>query len=226
MNMILRLVGILVVVALFSTTVEVYAQPDISEITPDTGINAGTIGVIITGSGFVTGATVSLVQVDISIIGSPTTVIEPNTITTTFDLTEARIGSWSVVVTNPPDNQSGTLTDGFRIIPAEFPPLLGFTKSVTPDIPVSPGGTLTYTLSYENIGQGTATNVVLTDLIPVGTTYITDSANGVGTAAYSHDGGMSYDGYQTTPVTNIRWEINTPLVPRGSGNAVFKVKVE
>ncbi len=226
MNRILRLVGILVVVALFSTTVEVYAQPDISGITPDTGINEGTISVTITGSGFVSGATVSLTRATQPDIIGTSTSIEPNTITTTFDLAEARTGSWSVVVTNPSDNQSGTLADGFRIIPSEFPPLLSFTKSVTPDVPVSPGGTLTYTLSYENIGLGTAINVVLTDTIPVGTTYLTDSANGVGTAAYSHDGGISYDGYQTAPVTNIRWEINTPLVPMEFGKAGFTVRVE
>ncbi|TES95110.1 DUF11 domain-containing protein, partial [Patescibacteria group bacterium] len=43
-----------------------------------------------------------------------------------------------------------------------------------------PGDTLTYTLDYSNTGNGVATNVVVTDIIPRYTTYVDGSASGVG----------------------------------------------
>ncbi|MDI6735872.1 MAG: lamin tail domain-containing protein [bacterium] len=458
-----------------SITAQVYAQPTISEITPTIGINKGTISVTIIGSGFQSGATVILTKFGIpDIIGTPTTVIESNTITTTFDLKSVPIGSYSVVVTNPV-NQSGTFTDGLKVIPqllisevyydtktsgqydefielfnntpflinlsgykisdigatvtfpskSVFPaystititrrgtvsyvsfgkkfdfewqssdsdipdmsggviqlsdsgeaiilldkdgsiidvvtyengtytgvishtagvvkgqslqreppnqdtdncnddftggtptpttlrnilvlptsgtvgtfvtitgqgffategiivdfgttttiattttdasgsfsttftatlqpdwgsvtvsatgltskakvtmefnliplPLLKFDKQVTSSGSATPGATLTYTLYYENIGSGTATNVVITDAIPDGTIYITNSASGVGTIFYSHDGGLIYDGLQSEPVTHIRWELLSALPPGGSGSVSFKVRIE
>lgn len=106
-------------------------------------------------------------------------------------------------------------------------PLLTISKSVTPTVPVSPGGTLTYTLYYKNIGQGTATNVILTDAIPQGTIYITNSAVGVNTNIYySHDGGLTYDTSQDAPVTHIRWELIFEIGPGSSGNVSFKVRVK
>jgi uncharacterized repeat protein (TIGR01451 family) len=42
------------------------------------------------------------------------------------------------------------------------------------------GDVLTYTLTYGNTGSGNATNVVITDAIPVNTTFIPGSASGTG----------------------------------------------
>jgi uncharacterized repeat protein (TIGR01451 family) len=106
-------------------------------------------------------------------------------------------------------------------------PSLIFTKKVIYTGTISTGATLTYTLYYENVGAGTATNVILTDVIPAGTTYITDSAAGANTViSYSHDGGITFDSSQSPPVTHIRWELTIDIVPGESGNVSFKVRIE
>jgi uncharacterized repeat protein (TIGR01451 family) len=53
-----------------------------------------------------------------------------------------------------------------QAIPAD----LSITKSDTPD-PVTPGGTLTYSLDVTNNGSGDATNVIVTDTLPLGVTF-------------------------------------------------------
>ncbi|MEW6620976.1 MAG: lamin tail domain-containing protein, partial [bacterium] len=94
---------------------EVIAQPTITSINPNIGINSGTMSVTIRGSNFQSGATVTLTQASTSIIGT-STFIESGTITAVVDLKNVQIGSWTVFVTNP-GGQTGTLTDGFRVIP-------------------------------------------------------------------------------------------------------------
>ena len=42
--------------------------------------------------------------------------------------------------------------------------------------PVSPGGSLTYTLTVGNVGPSTATNVTVIDLLDTNTTYVSDTA--------------------------------------------------
>lgn len=54
------------------------------------------------------------------------------------------------------------------------------TKTVTPAV-VAAGGTLTYTITIENIGNLAATNVKLVDPVPAGTTYVAGSAQLNGT---------------------------------------------
>jgi len=108
----------------------------------------------------------------------------------------------------------------------ELPPLLKFEKEVISSGSATPGVTLTYILRYENVGSGTATNVVLTDAIPAGTIYIIGSTGTNTGISYSHDGGINYDEDQNAPVTHIRWELITPLAPKGSGNVRFKVRIE
>lgn len=109
-------------------------------------------------------------------------------------------------------------------------PLLIFTKEVITSMgtaSVSPGATLTYTLNYTNIGAGTSTNVIITDAVPAGTTYITNSAAGDNTRIiYSHNGGVDYDEEQTAPVTHIRWNLTGDIAPNASGNVYFDVKIE
>jgi len=118
-------------------------------------------------------------------------------------------------------NSQAKVTTKFNIIPL---PLLEFRKEVTPSGSATPGATLTYTLYYENVGLGTATNVTLTDAIPAGTIYITGSTGTNTGILYSHDGGINYDGDQSTPVTHIRWNLND-IAPGGSGNVSFAVRI-
>src|SRR5207247_2452495 len=57
-------------------------------------------------------------------------------------------------------------------------PVLAVSATDAPD-PVAAGGTITYTLAYANTGNSGATAVVLSDTVPVNTTFV--SATGGGT---------------------------------------------
>ncbi|MBU1956219.1 DUF11 domain-containing protein, partial [Patescibacteria group bacterium] len=86
-------------------------------------------------------------------------------------------------------------------------PNLTITKSANPDDAtiLMPGDIITYTLSYKNTGNAQATNVIITDDIPAGTTYVSDSG---GVLASS----------------TVSFEIGT-LGANGSGEVSFQVKV-
>jgi hypothetical protein len=74
---------------------------------------------------------------------------------------------------------------------------------------------------------GNATNVVITDAIPVNTTFIPGSASGTGvTIEYSHNGGVTYDASSALPVTHIRF--TRASLPAGTTNQTvsFQVRVD
>lgn len=120
-------------------------------------------------------------------------------------------------------------------------------KSVTKRVAAkefTPGETILYTLSYQNSGTDTASNVVIDDPIPAGTVLVPGSASETGDLAFSIDHGKTYkkptlltyefktgDGKKEKRVaspeeyTNIRWTI--PVIPAGTkGTVQFKVKVK
>jgi len=106
---------------------------------------------------------------------------------------------------------------------------------------VIPGETLIYTISYENSGDESATNVAIVDPIPEGSSYIPGSASQVDKLTFSIDNGKSYKKpllltYEVTDstgnkekkvaspekYTHIRWVI--PAIEAGGKGAVsFKV---
>ncbi|MDD2774570.1 MAG: hypothetical protein PHU06_01295 [Gallionella sp.] len=89
--------------------------------------------------------------------------------------------------------------------------VIGVTKSMTVAAAVGPatGVNLTYTLTYTNTGNATATDVVLTDVMPAGTTYVAGSGRWSGSgatalvdtvaAAVPAAGAITYDYNVTTP---------------------------
>lgn len=109
---------------------------------------------------------------------------------------------------------------------------------------VHPGEEIIYTLTYLNSGTEAARNVVISDPIPAGTSYIPGSASESGDLAFSIDKGKSFkkatlltyevkggSGKAEKKVaapeeyTDIRWTI--PQVPAGGkGSVTFKVKVK
>jgi hypothetical protein len=91
-------------------------EPTVSNITPTVGNLIGTVDITnLAGTDFVDGATVQLTKGGQDPINATSVnVVSDTQITCTFNLTSKAIGSWNVVVTNP-DEQSGTLTDGFTI---------------------------------------------------------------------------------------------------------------
>jgi uncharacterized repeat protein (TIGR01451 family) len=117
-------------------------------------------------------------------------------------------------------------------------------KMVTADA-INSGDVIFYTLSYVNSGDDAATNAVLDDPIPKGTSYIDGTAFGKDAdITFSIDGGKTYkkpslltyeiklpNGKMERRVascekyTDIRWTIG--VVPaRGSGQVGFQVRVK
>lgn len=90
--------------------------PDISGITPSSGLNSGPVSITnLAGSNFVSGATVKLScsgETDIPAIG--VVVVSDTKIVCTFDLTGKTTGNWDVILTNP-NGLSDTLENGFLI---------------------------------------------------------------------------------------------------------------
>lgn len=101
--------------------------PFVSDASPDRGSNDGNTGIItLTGTGFLDGAEVKLArdgQPDIPAKGKPV-VENQTTIFCFFDLTNAKVGFWDVVVTNT-DRLSGVLADRFLISYPAAPEITG-----------------------------------------------------------------------------------------------------
>ncbi|MEK7814193.1 MAG: hypothetical protein AAB296_10565, partial [Candidatus Desantisbacteria bacterium] len=110
-------------------------------------------------------------------------------------------------------------------------PTIVLTKSVDTE-EVTHGGTMTYTITFENQGDGTATNCYLYDSIPVGCELDLDTtppAWGSGAVWYSYNGGTDWTSAWGTGVTTIRWYIGTiPPCPSSGydGDCCFTVKVK
>jgi len=113
--------------------------------------------------------------------------------------------------------------------------VISVTKSISAPSGNSPSGPYTYTLSYNNSGNSTATGVRLTDLIPAGMTYVPGSARWSVTGAAVLTDADSADAQGVVPAT-VRFDYNeaTPgaitallnQVPPGqSGSVTFDVTV-
>ncbi len=113
-----------------------------------------------------------------------------------------------------------------------------------PAAEADPGETVIFTITYENVGDEAADNVVVNNPIPEGTDYVPGSATEKGEVSFSIDGGKAYKNpslliYETTnpdgtkekrtaspeQYTHIRWQL--PEIGAGEGGAVgFRVKVQ
>jgi uncharacterized repeat protein (TIGR01451 family) len=109
-----------------------------------------------------------------------------------------------------------------------------------------PGDTLVYTLSYENVGDSNAVGASFVDPIPPATSYVAGSATvGEAELTFSADGGKNYmpDGqvtYKATDAegkeidkaaapeayTHIKWKVEEPIPPQGTGSFQFKTTVK
>ena len=90
------------------------AGVDVDAVKPAVGGNAGTVQAHVYGSGFVAGATVTLVRAGFADVVGTLTSVGVSMITTSLDLRGVAPGTWSVVVENP-DASSATLADAFTI---------------------------------------------------------------------------------------------------------------
>ena len=88
----------------------------VTGINPNIGITGSSIPTIISGAGFVNGATARLVQGSSVIPATNVLVVSQNRINCIFNLNGALPGRWNVTVTNP-GSAPGTFANGFTVIP-------------------------------------------------------------------------------------------------------------
>jgi hypothetical protein len=94
-----------------------FLPPVITNILPSFGTNTGTISTTISGFNFRSGADARLTKASFEIIGQ-IIFVNTQTLTVIFNLKEAVLGSWSLVVTNI-EGQSDILVNGFCILGTE-----------------------------------------------------------------------------------------------------------
>ena len=135
-----------------------YPAPTVIGITPNSGTNDGAVNITnLAGTGFLAGATVKLTRTgETDISGTTVSVVSSTQITCTFDLTGKVVGAWNVVVTNP-DNQSGTLANGFTINQATIHDVALAAFSASPTS-VSRRQRVTFSYTVKNNGNVTETN--------------------------------------------------------------------
>lgn len=106
---------------------------------------------------------------------------------------------------------------------------------------VVPGDTVVYTITFENIGDEPADDVVITNEIAAELQYVPGSAtNGSMRIEFSADGGQTFglaseltivaDGVErpatTSDYTHVRWVMQTELEVGGRGTASFAAVIE
>jgi uncharacterized repeat protein (TIGR01451 family) len=100
---------------------------------------------------------------------------------------------------------------------------------------VKPGDVLRYTVTAKN-GDRPVKNLILTQPIPRGTSYVKNSANTLNGAdlVFSVDGGKTYvakpmEGKKEAPAskyTNLRWKFTNLMAAKAQVNATYEVTVK
>jgi 6-phosphogluconolactonase (cycloisomerase 2 family) len=96
-------------------TVNAAGEPNPTRISPNAAPTNSTVAVEIDGSNFAPDAQVELRQGAETITGAVSSSA-PTLINCSFHLTDAPLGKWDVVVTNPASGLSGTIEDGFTVL--------------------------------------------------------------------------------------------------------------
>lgn len=81
------------------------------------------------------------------------------------------------------NNTNQIRADSLWVVALE--PVISLVKSADPET-AAPGGEVIYSISYHNLGQGAASNLVIVDAIPFFTTYVTGSMR-IGDAESTYD---------------------------------------
>ena len=89
--------------------------PGAPTISPTQGGNTGQVSVRVIASGFQPDAQITLTGIGPIITGTNVTVVSPNILTATLDLTGAAPGVYTVTVTNPAEGTSTTLSNAFTV---------------------------------------------------------------------------------------------------------------
>jgi len=171
-----------------SETVSVYREIDFQPLaTLPTGGSPLSVAVSPDGLSGIIGndadGTVTIINTDVNSVRATATVgSNPAGIAITHDSTRAVVanttaGSITIVPLDgsPPLNISVLGSpSGVVIAPT---PYFVISKTAVP-APVAAGGTVFYTIDYENRGSGNATGVTITDTVPVGLTFVSATSGG------------------------------------------------
>jgi uncharacterized repeat protein (TIGR01451 family) len=87
-------------------------------------------------------------------------------------------GNWTLCIGDSGPGDIGTFQSWTLGIETMDEADLSITKAASPD-PVEPGSPLTYALTFSNIGVVTATNVLITDVVPITITNLSYTSSGV-----------------------------------------------
>jgi hypothetical protein len=160
------------------------APPTVTTVSPSSESTAGGTSVTITGAGFVNGATVTFGGT----AATNVTVVGATTITATTPAHAA--GAVNVVVTNP-DNQSGTLSNGFTFVAAptvtSVNPASGFTAGGTSVTITGAGFVSGATVAF---GGTAAINVTVVSTTTITATTPAHAAGAVSVVVTNPDGQM------------------------------------
>jgi uncharacterized repeat protein (TIGR01451 family) len=143
------------------------------------------------------------------------------------------VAQMRITATSAFDNaQTGFNTD---VVTVTGNAVVNITKSISASNGPSPSGPYTYTFTYTNAGNSTATNVVLTDLIPAGMTYVANSGRWSTTGAAVLTDANLADAQGTAPNTIVYdFGVTGPntvtakiarVAPGASGTVTFQVNV-
>lgn len=114
------------------------------------------------------------------------------------------VNTASVTSTEVPTPTTGTVT-----VPVRIAPVLHLDKRVSPAGQTAPGNILTYTLCYSNSGNAPATGVVLTDDIPINTSYVPGSVTANPGTTVEFNDGATWSPTEPASVSSLRWLIGT-----------------
>lgn len=104
-----------------------------------------------------------------------------------------------------------------------------------------PGDIVGYQISFSNPDAEAAENIVIANPIPENTSYVVDSAKGMGTRiTFSIDGGQNYaqpeqlfvekDGEKVpasaADYSHVRWQLNQPLAAGATGSVQYQVLIK
>ena len=135
-----------------------YTYPAITSITPNNGLNNGTVSITnLAGNYFRAGATVELTKTGEADIVASNVSVTQTSITCTFNLLNKPVGLWNVVVTNS-DGKSATKVNAFEV---KYPPPT--ISTITPS-----SGAKTGTVDITNLAGNYFRNGATVKLVGVG----------------------------------------------------------
>ncbi len=130
----------------FSVT---YPAPQISSVSPDHGFSNAPVNVEVSGSAFRSNAGVKLLKTgEGDLAGTSVVIVSSSKITCIFDITGKTPGIWDLTVVND-DNQSGTLSQAFKIEALDLFLTAPVLSAKNPFNPAEGVTTITYGLSRD-----------------------------------------------------------------------------